>query len=269
MEESIMYPNLIKIGRFEIHAYGVMLAISFLLGIYWAIRRAQKRDLDRNAVMDISLLVVFCALIGSRALYVFTHMYEFKSNWLDTINPFPSTGGVGISGLTMLGGVVLSIIAIVVFCWIKKINIFKLCDTVAPAFALGIFITRIGCFLNGCCFGKPCDLPWGVVFPRYSPAGSMLQNIHLHPTQIYSSLYGAVILIILVLLDRKKRFDGFLTSIFLMLYGMSRFLVNYVRYYESKPSFNINQSISLVMFVFGLALVIYLNNRGKRFSKNP
>ena len=116
---SVVRANVIEIGRFEIHSYGVMLAISFLLGIYWAIHRAQKRDLDRNAVMDVSLIVVFCALIGSRALYVFTHLYEFKGNWLDTINPFPSTGGVGISGVTMLGGVVLSIIAIVVFCWIK------------------------------------------------------------------------------------------------------------------------------------------------------
>jgi phosphatidylglycerol:prolipoprotein diacylglycerol transferase len=271
-----MYPNLLKIGRFEIHSYGVMLAISFLLGIYWAMRRAKKRGIDNNVVMDVSLIIVFCALIGSRAMYVITHLVEFRGHWFDTINPFPSTGGVGISGLTMLGGVVLSMIAIILFCWIKKISILKLCDIMAPSFALGIFITRIGCFLNGCCYGKPCRLPWGVVFPMNSPAGSMHQGIHIHPTQLYSSFYGLIILIILVLLDKKSRFDGFLLAVFFMLYGMFRFTIDYVRYYELTvqfsfmgASFTFNQAISLSMFVFGFCLVIFLSRREKRLRKNP
>jgi len=271
-----MYPNLLKIGRFEIHSYGVLLAVSFLLGIYWAMHRARKRGIDKNSVVDLSLIIVFCALIGSRLMYVVTHVQEFKGKWLDTINPFPSTGGVGIAGLTMLGGVVLALVAIVLFCWRKKVPILKLCDVMAPSFALGIFITRIGCFLNGCCYGKPCELPWGVTFPQNSPAAFLQHNSHLHPTQLYSSLYGLIILVTLILLDKKERFDGFILSFFFMLYGFFRFIVDYVRYYETTVQFQIfgasftyNQLISFSMFLFGLVLMILLSRRESGLRKNP
>ena len=258
-----MYPVLLRLGRFEIHAYGLMLAISFLVGIYWSMYRAQKRGIQRNHVMDLSLIIVLCAIGGARLMYVVTHLTEFQGHWLDAVSPFQSSGEIGIAGLTMLGGVVLALVAVFVYCQIKKISVLKLCDVIAPAFALGIFLTRIGCFLNGCCFGKPCDLPWGVVFPLVSPAGSTLQGLHLHPTQLYSSLYGLIILVVILTLDRKPHFDGFLLSVFFMLYGFFRFAVDFVRYYEPSVQFTvfgilitINQVISFLMFLFGLYLFL-------------
>jgi len=263
-----MHPVLFKIGNFEIHSYGLMLAISFLIGIYWMMHRASKRNINRNQVMDLSLIVVLCAIIGSRALYVVTHLEEFKGHWLDMISPFQSSGQIGLAGLSMMGGIVLSVIAIVIFCRIKKINILVLCDVIAPVFGLGLFITRIGCFFNGCCFGKECNLPWGVVFPLTSPAGYTLQGQSLHPTQLYSSLYGLLIMVVILVLDRKRKFDGFLLSVFFMLYGIARFLIDYVRYYEEsvqfsifKSTFTINQAISFIMFLVGLVLFIILRNR--------
>jgi len=226
--------------------------------------------------MDLGLIIVFCAIIGSRFLYVVTHLDEFRGHWLDIINPFQSSGEIGIAGLTMLGGVVFALAAILIYCRVKKISILQLCDTLVPAFALGIFLTRIGCFLNGCCFGKPCDLPWGVVFPLMSPAGSTLQGLHLHPTQLYSSFYGLVILIILLILDKKPRPVGFLFSVFLILYGVSRFMVDYVRYYESSVKFSvlgldftINQAIAFFMVVSGLCLFFVVRSHEvKNFKKS-
>ena len=87
-----MYPVLLKLGRLEIHSYGLMLAISFLIGIYWAMHRAPKRDIDKNHVMDLSLFIVICAIVGSRLMYVVTHLDEFRGHWLDTISPFQSSG---------------------------------------------------------------------------------------------------------------------------------------------------------------------------------
>lgn len=257
-----MLPVLLKLGRFEIHAYGLTLALSFLLGIYWAMSRADRRHVDRNQVMDLSLLVVLCAILGSRLLYVVTHVPEFQGRWLDTINPFQSNGQIGIAGLSMLGGVLLSLIAIVTYCSAKKMSLLKLGDILAPSFGLGIFITRIGCFLNGCCFGKACDLPWAVKFPPNSPAGSVLQGVAIHPTQLYSSLYGLLIVIVLILLDRKARFDGFIMSVFFMLYGLARFLVEFIRYAEPSTmaghsALTINQVISLGMIVTGIALFFW------------
>lgn len=165
----------------------------------------------------------------------------------------------------MLGGVLLALLTIFIFCKVKKISILKLCDVMIPAFGLGIFLTRIGCFLHGCCFGKPCDLPWGMVFPLLSPAGSILQGQHLHPTQLYSSFYGLIILLVILWLDRKPRFDGFLLSVFFMLYGVFRFAVDFLRYYESSVktsvlgmSFTINQVISFLMLACGLFLFFRL-----------
>lgn len=263
-----MFPVLLRLGRFEIHSYGLMLALSFLIGIYWSMHRAKKREIHRNDVMDLSLLIVVCAIIGARLLYVVTHLEEFRGRWLDTFNPFQSSGEIGIMGMTMLGGVVLALVAIIIYCHIKKINLFKLCDVMAPAFGLGIFITRIGCFLHGCCYGQACDLPWAVVFPLYSPAGSAMQGIPIHPTQLYSSLYGLIILLTLVFLDRKPRFDGFLLTVFFMMYGVARFLVDFVRFYEESVkvglfdlSFTVNQVISILMFIAGLVLYIILKKR--------
>ncbi len=268
-----MHPVLFKIGPLEIHAYGLMLALSFLLGIYLAMRRGDKRGIDRNIIMDLSLFVVIAAIFGSRFLYVITHVEEFRGRWLDSVNPIQSTGQIGIAGLSMLGGVVLALLVIIIFCWIKKVSLIKLGDIMAPSFALGIFLTRIGCFLNGCCFGKACSLPWAVHFPPLSPAGIVQHGQAIHPTQIYSSLYGLLILAILLFVERKRAFDGSTMALFFILYGLARFLIDFVRYYEESVVFpflgmifTINQAISFLMILVGLGLFIGLSRRARKKS---
>jgi len=265
-----MYPVLFHLGRFQIHPYGLLLAISFLVGILWAVKRAERRNLDKNQVMDLSLIILICSILGSRIFYVVTHLEEFRGHWIDTFNPFQSSGEIGIAGLSMLGGVLLSLAAIIVYSSAKKLSLLRFCDVVAPSFTLGLALTRIGCFLNGCCFGKPCRLPWGMVFPPDSPAGSTLPGLKLHPTQLYSSLFDWVLLGVLLVLDRKKRFDGFIFSIFFIGYGLFRFGIDFVRYYESSVQVRVlgialtfNQIISLSMAVVGL-LVLSILGRHRR-----
>lgn len=270
-----MYPTILRLGRFEINSYGLLLAVSFLGGIYWSMYRAKRRGIQQNYVMDLSLFIVLCAIVGSRLMYVLTHLGEFRGKWLDTINPFQSSGRIGIAGTTMLGGVLLALAAILIYCRVKNISVLKICDVLAPAFALGICLTRIGCFLAGCCFGRPCELPWCVKFPVGSIPFSVpeLQGLRIHPTQLYSSLYGLIILVVILMLDRKRRFDGFLISPFFMLYGVFRFAVDFVRYYEASVKFSmlgmeftVNQAISFLMFLFGL--LFYLKMRTRRGKEN-
>lgn len=260
-----MHPVILKLGPLEIHAYGLTLAVSFLVGIYFAMFRAPKHGVEKNDVLDLSIIVVLCAIFGSRFFYVITHLGEFQGRWLDTINPIQSTGQVGISGLSMLGGVVLVLIALVVYCWKKRISILSLFDVLAPTFAFGIFLTRIGCFFNGCCFGKPGELPWCMTFPITSSAGSTLQGINIHPTQLYASLYGLVILLIILLLEKKERPAGFSAAVFFMLYGVARFTIDFVRYYEDSVQFpflgqffTFNQAISFGMFLTGLVILVLI-----------
>ena len=262
-----MHPVIIgsETSRFAIHSYGLMLALSFMLGIYLATYRAKKQNINPNNIMDLSVWIIIAAIVGSRFLYVIYHLEEFRGHWLDTISPFQSDGRVGIAGLTMLGGVVLAVIVGVVFLRYKKLNVLKVCDVMMPSVGLGIFLTRIGCFMNGCCFGKPTDLPWAVTFTNpYSACAPELMGIPLHPTQLYSSLYGLIILGLLLWADKHKKFDGFLFFLFFILYGVARLSVDFVRTYETSAmvgnlGITVNQAISIAMIVIGVVALIVKN----------
>ena len=259
-----MHPIIFKIGAFELRSYGFMLAISFLLGIYLAAHRAKKKNVDPNCVMDLSVVIIISSIVGSRLLYVLFHLEEFKGHWMDTFNPFQSDGQIGLAGLTVLGGVLLSFITSFIYIRIKKLSFLKLADIFLPSLGLGIFITRIGCYLNGCCFGVPCDPHWGVIFPPESPAGNFYQGIPIIPAQLYSSAYGLFIFISLLVVEKWQKFDGFLFYVFLILYGLSRFTIDMFRYYESSMvilkigslSVSLNQGISISFIVFGIVFML-------------
>lgn len=260
-----MHSKLFGIGPLEIHSYGLMLAISFLVGIYFSMHRARKQNIDPNKIIDLSVVIVISAILGARFLYVIFHLEEFKGHWLDTINPFQSSGQIGIAGLTMLGGFIAAVVFSMLFLNVKKLPALKIADIVVPALGLGIFITRIGCFLNGCCFGVPTELPWGMVFPHDSPAGYFFPDQHIHPAQLYSSLYGLLIFGGILLFERIKKFDGFLLYLFFIFYGISRFTVDIFRYYEDSMilvqiknfSLSVNQGISLLLIILGAGLIYY------------
>jgi len=262
-----VHSKLFQIGPVEIHSYGLMLAISFLVGIYYSMYRAKKTGIDPNKIIDLSVIIVISAIFGSRFLYVIFHLDEFKGHWLDTFNPFQSSGQIGIAGLTMLGGLIAAVVSGLIYLKLKRLPVLKITDIIIPAIGLGIFITRIGCFLNGCCYGVPTDAPWGVIFPQDSPAGYTFPGQPIHPAQLYSSLYGLIIFGLIIFFERYKKFDGLLLYIFFILYGISRFTVDIFRYYEESMVFlqignfsiSINQVISLILIVIG-GVLIYVSS---------
>ncbi len=256
-----MHPELFRIGPFSVHSYGVMLALSFILGIYVAVKKGEKRGIKGDEVVNLGFLIIVSSIIGARLFYVLFHLQEFRGRWISTFWPVQQDGTVGLGGLILLGGVILAVLSSAIYMYYHKLNFWVLADAIAPAIALGIFFTRIGCFLNGCCFGKACDLSWGVVFPQNSPAGSVMGNVAIHPTQLYSSLYGLIIFGILMYLDRNRRFNGFLIGLFFIFYGISRFTVDLFRFYETQMfvigGLEFNQVVSLVMFFSGIGILIY------------
>lgn len=261
-----MYPILFKIGSFELRSYGFTLAISFLLGILLAVKRAKARNIDAEQIMDLSVVVIISSIIGSRLLYVLFHLDEFAGHWTDTFNPFQSSGQIGIAGLTMLGGVILAVLSSLIFLKIKNLPILRTADVIIPVFFLGEAITRIGCYLNGCCFGMPCDHGlFCVTFPANSAAGSIYPNVPMHPAQLYSSFYALIIFIVVLLIDRKRHYDGFLFFLFFIFYGCGRFVIDFFRYYESSmvmltiagTGISLNQLISLSFILIGFGLILY------------
>ena len=198
-----MHPVLISIGPLKVYAFGFMLALSFLFAIVISTRRAKKFGLDPQHLLDLSVYVIVAGVLGARLLYVVFHLNEYES----ILDVFALWQG----GATLYGGILLAIFASVWFARRKKINFLLLVDVIAPSLALGIMLTRVGCFMSGCCYGEATDLPWGVTFPPESAAGYYCQQlaataghpVSLHPTQLYASLYALAILVFL-LVRRKK-----------------------------------------------------------------
>ena len=269
-----MYPILFEIGPLTVRTYGLLLAVSFMVGIILALKRSQERGLNQNQMINMSLLIMLASIIGARIMYVIPHWDEFSANPLDIISPFQSSGMIGLTGLTMYGGFIAAILVSILYLRHNRLSVWKACDAFAPSIALGIGISRIGCFLNGCCFGLPTDSVFGVAFPAFSAAGSFYPEVSLHPAQLYNAVLGFGLFGLLFWLDRKRRFDGFLFALLLITEPISRFTVDLSRYYEASmtlgdvggTSLSVNQGISILLFSIGCFLLIWLRHRASQRS---
>jgi phosphatidylglycerol:prolipoprotein diacylglycerol transferase len=152
-------------------------------------------------------------------------------------------------------------------------NVLEVFDYFSPTLGLGLAITRIGCFLNGCCFGLPTKEPWGISFPPGSIPYSVFQSLPLQPTQLYSSLYGLVIFLLLHFKMKHKQFTGQLVAILFMVEAVFRFFIEDLRYYEQDMTFKMagvtvtyNQVIAVVLFAIGLGMYLYLRRRSQKIQ---
>jgi phosphatidylglycerol:prolipoprotein diacylglycerol transferase len=247
-----MNPILIRIGNFNLYSYGLCLFISFVLGIKIVEVRAKKFGVSKESITDLALVVLICSILGARLLYVIFHWTEFENDLIGTIAFW--RGGLG--GLMFFGGFLGGLAGGLTFVYKKKLPIHKMLDAITPALVLGEGITRIGCFLNGCCFGKPTSSFWGVLFPKASPAGEVF-TCPIHPTQLYSSFVGFSLFVLTLVLERKKLKSGILFGIIISLYALFRFLIDFVRYYENLGNFLINQIIAGGIFTIAIIYTIF------------
>jgi phosphatidylglycerol:prolipoprotein diacylglycerol transferase len=254
-----MHPTLINAGWFQIRSYGFMLALSFLIGIYLAAWRAKRRGMKPQDMLDLSVYIILAAVVGSRFLYVVFHLRDYSS----PLEFFALWEG----GATFYGGLLMAIAASVWFTHRKGLSFLRVADIMSPSIALGMALTRVGCFLSGCCYGRPTDAPWGVLFPPTCPAGRSAADtaatmgvnfVRLHPTQLYSVLYGLVIFAVLLLTESRLPKRGALFGLLLVLAGLSRFTVDFFRYYENNARMIGSLSVSQVTAVGLVALGVYL-----------
>ncbi len=251
-----MHRTLIDFGTLGIRSYGVMLAIAFWVGIELSARLARKKGLNENLIIDLGLVVLVAAIAGSRALFVLEHLSEFKGDWLGVVR-------VWEGGLTFYGGLIAATVAGITMLKAKGQPVLDVTDIVAPQIALGIAIARIGCFLNGCCFGKPSSLPWACQFPPDCQAGSVMYGTRIHPTQLYSTVANFLIFVLLTRIVKRTETHGEVFFTFLFVYGMWRFFIDYLRYYESGMYLRIgslvvtwNQVVSMGLAAVGLVLLV-------------
>ena len=254
-----MYPKLFELGPFTVYTYGVLLAVSYLLGLKMAMSRAKKRGLDSNRVLDLGIYIIIAALVGAKLLLLIVDFNVYASNPAEIWSLLRS-GGV------FYGGLILAVA--VAFWYIAKhgMPIWTTCDVFAPGIALGHVTGRLGCFAAGCCYGRPTDVAWGVVFTNPLAAtnvGTPL-GIRLHPTQLYEA--GAELLILGLLLATEKRgrtFPGRTFWSYMFFYAISRYIIEI---YRGDPrgvvpflDISTSQFISLVLGPLSLIMLVWLS----------
>ncbi len=210
-----MQPILIKVGQFTIYSYGFFLAIAFLVSFFIVRSELKRKGLKQDMSYDLILLAMVGGIIGARLTFVVDNLGYYLRNPLAIIG----LSREGFSGLVFLGGLAGGTITVLIYILWKKIPAWKISDIAAPALAIGAAITRIGCFFNGCCYGEVTTLPIGVNF----------FDLPRHPTQIYHSAYNLVIFTILWGIKDKVENDGFLFWLYILLYSIFRFIVEFLR----------------------------------------
>lgn len=245
-----MRPILIQIGEFGIPSYGVMLAVSFLVAILFVKRAAKHFDISPVIIENLAFYVMLGVIVGGRLLYAVFHWQQYAHDLLGILR-------IWEGGMMFYGGFIGGLFAGSLYLNRQQISVLVLGDIVAPAVALGQFFTRIGCFLNGCCFGTPSELPWAIKFPDNCVAGgSPVADFTLHPTQIYASLFGLALFFFLKSRLYRPHKTGEIFSLYLIFSGIFRFSVDFIRYFEDSANFWINQIIALVLVLIGSIIFV-------------
>jgi phosphatidylglycerol---prolipoprotein diacylglyceryl transferase len=213
-----MRPVLFHLGPLPIHSWGVLLMIGFLLATWRAAKNAPRYKIQPEDLWDGALFGLLGGIIGGRLAYVLINYKEFL--------PHPAAiFQIWQGGMTSFGGLIGGIGVGLLVARYRKMNVADTADLTAVSLPIGYAIGRVGCFLNGCCYGSKCDSPWAVDFP--TPGGG--HTGPSHPAQLYSAFAGVVMYLILVQLEKRRAFRGQLMLAFAFLYSIYRFLIEFIR----------------------------------------
>lgn len=264
-----MHPILFEIGGFPVYTYGLLLAAAYLLGLQFAIVRARSRGLDQSRIMDLGIWIIVSALIGAKGMLVIVERDRFGWSWDDLLNLFRSAG-------VFYGGLIAAVVVALVYLRRHRMPVWTVTDVFAPGIALGHVIGRVGCLLAGCCFGREATgLPWAITFHSefaQQNVGTPL-GIPLHPTQLYEAGAELLILGCLLLTERRGRpFPGRTFWSYMLLYGVSRFVIEFYRG-DARGTVDVlgsalstSQFVSILLVPLSLVMLFYL---GRTFGPEP
>ncbi len=254
-----MHPEILQLGPIHLRAYGVMMAVAFLVGTWLSLVEARRLRLDEDKLVNMILVTLVASILGARLLYVIEHLQEFRREWGSAL-------ALWQGGLTLYGGVVAGTFAGLVAARRFGLPVWVAADALTPAFALGTMFGRVGCFLNGCCYGHPTNLPWGVEFPPDSFAGLEYGNVPVHPSQLYNALAGLLLFAIAWLVRKRVSVPGTLFWGFVIAFALVRLPLDMTRSYEPEAvllhlgglDVTESQLTSLAMAAFGLLMLLRL-----------
>jgi phosphatidylglycerol:prolipoprotein diacylglycerol transferase len=215
-----MYPILFKIGPINLYTYGFFLSLGFLTAILVAGREAKRLGLPEEHFYDLCFYLILAAIIGSRLLFVIVDPRHFLQNPLKIF-------AIWEGGLVFHGGLIAALATAFFLIRRYKLPWRPTLDSLAVGMPLGVMFGRIGCFMAGCCFGRPTDVPWAVRFTN--PESLCPLRVPVHPAQLYESILSLGIFGVVFWLRKRKRFDGQILLAYLFLAGLARFTVEFFR----------------------------------------
>jgi phosphatidylglycerol:prolipoprotein diacylglycerol transferase len=238
-----MYPEICKIGPFTIYSYGLALVVAFMVSSALAVMQAKRQNFNPEAIFNFAFIVFISGIIGARIFYIIENLGFYLKRPLEIIM-------LQRGGLSWFGGLLFGLSCAILYLKKNKLPVYKTLDLVAPFVALGQAIGRIGCLLNGCCFGK--ESRFGIYFP--------VHKAFLIPTQAYASLILLVSFIFLRFMQERPHKDGQIIFSYLLFYSLKRFFIEFWRADNPAVLFGMTlfQIISIVIFctsVSGLILI--------------
>ena len=253
-----MHPRLLEIGPVTVYTYGLLLALSYLVGLQVAVVRAKRRGVDGQKVLDLGIWVIISAIVGAKLLLLAVDFDYFRQRPAEIFS-LVRTGGI------FYGGLIVSTLVTVWYVRRHNLPVWTMGDVIAPGIALGYAVGRFGCLFGGCCYGAPTSMPWGITFHdqfAYDFVGTPL-GVSIHPTQLYEA--GAELLILGVLLATERRgrpFAGRTFWIYMFLYGVSRFIIEMFR---GDPrgmvmgALSTSQFVSVVLVPLSIVMLVLLS----------
>jgi phosphatidylglycerol:prolipoprotein diacylglycerol transferase len=257
-----VHPIAFQLGSLTVTWYGVMVATAFLVGLWTASRRGLASGIPAEKILDLGPWLIVGTIVGARTLYVISYWHEqFAGQSIMEIFM------VWRGGLVYYGGLIGATLAGILYARKHALPVWNLADVIAPSIALGSVFGRIGCLLNGCCYGRECNLPWAIHFPQ----GHQTYPHGVHPTEVYDSLLNLVLYVGLAWLYRHKKFSGEVFAAYLIGYAVFRSLVemfrgDYPQHYLggwATPA----QLVSMGILILGVVLWLLLPKRNTQAAQ--
>jgi phosphatidylglycerol---prolipoprotein diacylglyceryl transferase len=247
-----LHPILIRVGGFQLPTYGLLLALALLTAIVTADRLGRREGFDSNRMLDFSTWIILVGLLGAKVLMIISDWSYYRQNPGEIFSwSTLEAGGV------FYGGFIASAFFAGWYVRAYRLPALKMFDIYAPAVALAQSVGRLGCFSAGCDYGTPTRSFLGVVFtnPYSREVTGVPLNTRIHPTQLYESLATLLIGVILLWRYRHKKRDGEIFLIYLALYAVARFFLEFLRGDEDR-GFVFHHLLSTSQFIAILALMV-------------
>lgn len=247
-----MHPVLFEIGSIKVHSYGCLIALGAIAGVwYMAVRGKNELGLTFDQANNLFLLIFVAAFVGGK-LFLF---FEDPSAYMK--NPMKLLGG---RGFVFYGSFLLAVPTMLWFFRRHKLNPYRMLDIMAITTCLVHMFGRIGCFMAGCCHGIPTSGIFGVTYTNPTCSADPL-NTPLHPTQLYEAIFIGLVMVYLFYLRSRKKFNGQLFLTYLFLYGIGRFMLEYLRG-DLERGFIIENILShsqfIALFILAVVVVVYI-----------